>query len=215
MIISNKILSTLLIITLIISSLSILSALNQLDALRHTSKATDQGQVLLIIRDSVSITTVDGPTIDFGACKLLGRTFNITSDYLLDTEESCPEYNQTNISARNNGNIPATLYIETDTVGALRGGTFLESPSSTSDLAYKISNEGRLGNQGGCIQGIGPQTYTPFFEANEQYMICEHLDHDSEGGTNSIIANFKVVIPEDVEIGLSLITVTFTAHEYI
>ena len=213
--ISNKILATILIITLVISSISIFTALNQLDALKHTAKATDQGQVTLLIRESVSITTIDGPEIDFGACKLLGRTFNITSDYLKDTEESCPNYNQTNISARNNGNIPATLYIETDTVGALRGGTFLESPSNTSDLAYKITNEGRLGNQGGCMQGINATTYTPFFNPNEQYMICEHLNHDAEGGQNSIIANFEIVIPEDVGVGTSQITITFTAHEFI
>lgn len=213
----SKKLSFLILMSLtVILVISILLIINNLNSENSTSHATyDQGFINLDIGKQLSITTIDGEFIDFGQCALLEREFNITSDGLKDTEESCQNFMQSNLSVRNNGNVPATLYIQTDMVGAANNGTFLQTPSNTSKIAYKIANEGRLGNEGGCEESIGPQNYTLFEQPNQEYDVCGRLGIAGFGGANSIVTNFEIVIPHDVDIGSSEVIITFTAEEYI
>ncbi|MFP4567791.1 MAG: hypothetical protein ACLFN8_02505 [Candidatus Woesearchaeota archaeon] len=213
--VSNKLLTLMLIITLAVSISSILININKLNAITTTGKSVyDQGFILLEIDQSVSITTIDGPFIDFGQCKLLGHSFNITSDGLKDTEESCEYFTQSNISVRNNGNIPARITMKTNDVGAGSGGTFLQTPTNTSQIAYKIANYGRAGNKGGCTENLGPQEYTLINQTNQDFDVCERLEAAGRGENNSIITNFEIAIPEDVSIGNAEIIITYTAQEY-
>jgi len=174
----------------------------------------DQGFISLDILSELSITTEDGSFIDFGQCKLLDRVFNITSDGLKDTFESCEYYERTNISVRNDGGVVATVTVKSNEVGALRNGSFLSSPSNVSDIAYKVSNEGREGNSGGCLSGIGPGSFSSFLVVDDEYEVCEQLGVDVVGGENSVVIDFELVIPDDVDVGFSTVLVTFTAFEY-
>lgn len=215
--ISKKKLSLIIITLTIIIAISTLILITKLSSEKTTSLATyDEGLITLEIEKRLSITTIDGEFIDFGQCALLGREFNITSDGLKDTENSCLNFNQTNISVRNNGNVLARIHIQTDKVGAANNGTFLQTLSNTSKIAYKITNAGRLGNEGGCTQTLGPQTFTVFEQSNQEYDVCERLEYIGlEGNNNSIIANFEILIPQDANLGLSEVIITFTAEEYI
>jgi hypothetical protein len=214
MVISNKVLISLLVLAILSSALSVLVNLNALDSLYATSRVSDQGFISLDIPPRLSITTADGSFIDFGHCVLLNRVFNISSDGLKDTSESCKGYVVRNISARNNGNVLASVKIKSSVVGALHNGSFLQSPSNSSVIAYRISNSGRLSNKGGCLEGLGPSQYTSFAVVGEEYDVCEKLNFDSVGGNNSVVANFEIVVPFDVEIGFSEVVITFVADQF-
>ena len=213
---SNKFLSLVLVLTLVVSASTVLLNLDKLNSLKYTSRATtDEGFISIVIDNRLSITTEDSPVINFGSCRLLGFDFNITSDGLKDTFDSCSSYQIRNISARNNGNRLANVYIKSDVVGARHGGTFLESQSNVSDIAFRVSNEGVSGNLGGCFGTLGPENYTSFYVAGEEYLVCEHLNSDAVGGENSVVANFEILIPGDVGVGFSEVLITFSAEEFL
>lgn len=218
MVFTNRFLSFLLIFVLLISGFSFIFGLEKIDSLGYTAKVVDTafGSVSIEIERVISITTKDGNHIDFTSCVLLEDDFVINSEGAKDTFEACPNYQVMNLSVRNNGDAPVSVYISSNVVGGLHGGSFLASPSSTSDLLYKVSNTANIHYYGpGCEEGfLGPSNYTSFEVPDEQYVVCEILNTDIFGGQNSVIVNFELVIPSDVALGYNSVVVEFTAQEY-
>jgi hypothetical protein len=213
---SNKALAIFLLAAMVVSLGGTIISLNRLNEVKTVGYATSAtGIVQLTISQSLSITTADGNSVDFGSCTPpagAGVTANVTSDILENTTASCTGYTQTNISVRNDGNVNATVSANSSAVGRANNasGAFLNSSSATSSLQFKSANAGRLTNTGGCTAGtVG--AYTPFTEAGRPYIVCDNLKIGNIGGANSIVANFKIVIPNDAPTGVANTTIGFTA----
>ena len=209
---TNTVLILMLIATLLLTTINILISIHQIDAVKTTGYTSErEGTIDINILGTASITTIDSPTINFGQCNMLIRGedyFTINSEGTQETPESCTEYERQNISVRNNGNVPVMIYISTDNVGAIHGGNFLNSTSSTSDLEFKMTNAGLLGNQGGCTSPDFEE-YVSFEEPDTYYLLCDYLTPAQEGGQNSIITDFQITIPEDIDVGLTEVQITF------
>lgn len=211
---SKKVLSLLLASTLFVVVALVFVSLSMLDSFGITGYLIEgHGALNLSIAPTISITTGEGDHIDFGNCKLLGYNMIITSDGLFDTFDSCSNYEIMNISLRNDGNIPLTILLSSDAVGASHNGSFLESPSNSSEIAYKVTNIGRLGNQGGCTGELGPVHYTPIENVSDEYLICDYLIPGPMGGFNSVVSDFKIVVPYDADVGNVNVTLTFIAMD--
>ena len=217
MINTNKVLTLILIASIVFSIGSTIHNLNRLTTPKTTSHAIQEGTLSIKIESIVSITTVDSSEIYFGPCKLLetpNNYFTISSEGTNQTYDSCTTYQRNNISVRNNGNLNVLLYISSNAIGAVHGGTFLDSPSNLSDISFKITNAGRKNNKGGCATpGLGFTNYVPFQEENYNYLICEELTSGLVGTQNSVVADFKITIPEDIPLGFASAQITFLAME--
>lgn len=209
---TNTVLIIMLTTTLILTTTNLLISINQIDAVKTTGYTSErEGTIDINIIGTASITTIDSPTINFGQCNMLIRGedyFKINSEGTQETLDSCTEYERQNISVRNNGNVPVMIYISTDNVGAVHGGDFLNSTSNTSNIEFKMTNAGLLGNQGGCTTPDFEE-YISFEEPHTYYILCNYLNSEQEGGQNSIITDFQITIPEDIEVGLAEVQITF------
>ena len=216
MFISNRFLSLLLIVAIFFSFFSVFLSLNRLDSLKSTGfVVSDKGMIRLEIDLFLSITSQDGDFIDFGPCKILDYDFVINSEGGEDTLTSCSNFHQSNISVRNDGDALAKITMNSNVVGALRGGSFLDSPSKTSDIKYKVSNIGRLGFEGGCLEGIGPLEYVPILESYVDHSVCDVLDSDYGRINNSVVINFEILVPSDTMVGSSNVDIRFSAQRVI
>ena len=213
---SNKSLAVLLLAVMVISLGGTILSLNRMNEIKTTgyvSSAT--GTVNLSVSQSVSITTTDGNIVDFGSCSPSsgnGVTTNVTSDVLEQTGTACISFTQSNISVRNDGNVNASVTINASAVGKAdnASGAFLSSTSAKSSLMYKSTNAGRLTNLGGCTGGtVG--SYAPFTQAGYGYPICTNLKAGIVGGDNSLVVDFKIVVPNDAPTGVSSDTIGFVA----
>ncbi len=210
---SNKALTLLLIITLIITTFSVLINLNALQKLATTAHSTDEAKasIRLGIDNFFGITTEDSPIINFGPCNLPEEDeyIIISSDGEYNTTDYCKQFSKSVISVRNTGVMPVSVTLELNKVGAEHGGEFLESESGNSYIAYKVTNEGRQQNQGGCSEGLGPTEYEPVTNANTAFPLCENLLVGDKGEENSVVTDFKILIPGDVEMGAATVQVKF------
>lgn len=210
---SNKTLTLLLIVTLTISTFSVLINLNALQKLATTAHSTDEAHanIQLELEPFFGISTKDSPIINFGPCNLPEEHeyIIISSDGEYNTTDYCKQFSKDVISVRNIGLLPVSVTLELNKVGAEHGGEFLESESGNSYIAYKVTNEGRQQNQGGCSEGLGPTEYEPITDANTAFPLCENLIVGPQGGENSVVTDFKILIPGDVEMGAATVQVKF------
>lgn len=218
MIKTNKVLTVLLVVAIVFSIGTMINALNRLDSLKIMSQTIKESTLTIGVSSYISITTSDSGAIHFGSCKILETEegyFTITSEGTHQTHDSCYQYQRNNISVRNNGNTNAMVYINTNRVGEAQGGSFLESPSlNVSEIYFKNTNTGRKNNQGGCTTvGLNYEEYILFEEEFFYYLICGELLHGAQGEKNSIVTDFKIVIPEDVMPGFASAQITFLAVE--
>ncbi len=217
---SNAFLMSLLIAAIIFSLFSFFFVLGSFGSLSHTGfnvKDVKEGSISLSIIEYTAITTADSPAIDFRNCELLpGEYFIISSDGANETFKSCFGYEVSNISVRNSGTLPVEVWVSSNHVGELYGGDLLPSPSNNlSDVAYRVTNAGRAGNKGGCL-GDFPDDFKSFNETYpSDFLVCDYLNKDILGGNNSVVVDFRFVIPEDVELGVTDLNIVFSAMAVI
>ena len=217
--ISNKTLALLLVGAMVVSLAGTIMSLNKLGEVSITGMPV-LGNVSLEVQQLLSITTEDNPAISFGTCQPdtdSVRTLN--SEWTEDTADACGAGSAlTPIFIRNNGNVPAAVNVSPDDVGtAQASGTFL-APATSSDLAYRIVDEGDGGFGGGCdstagdsTEGTFPGSYTTFTGTGE-FNVCTDLADSSGGNTdNSVAMHLQIVFPTDVVPGEYDVEFTFTA----
>jgi len=216
---SNKTLTYLLITFIIISIGGIITSLAQLythtttKALPSTGQAiTSNGNVSISITSTLSITTIDDDTINFSSCSP-GRVIysNITGG---NTHNDCPYFTADEILIRNDGNIEANVSINFSNWGEAHGGTFINSTTNNSWIAYKITNSSSNNSyEGGCM-GNYQSTLLNVTSTNAHNLLgCDHLQAD--GTYNSFELDIAIYIPETTTTGSDELTITFIANNVI
>jgi hypothetical protein len=215
---SNKSLAILLLAAMVISLGGTILSLNRMNSIETVGFATTgTGIVNLTISSFMSITTNESSIVDFGTCTLNeSRAINLTSTSQLDTVTYCPSYtgaNITNISVRNNGNVPVNVTLASN-VCAPGGGNVTCTFLNNSNLAvsenglfqFNTTSAGKLTYTGGCV---GPVGMTTFNASGTPYIACTNLA--SAGTANSFITDFLVRLPRGLAIGPKIATLTYTA----
>ncbi len=217
---SNKFLALLLIGTMIFSAIGTIVSLNRISNISVTGYASEaQGDILLAIIGTVSITTIDGSEINFGTCAP-----SITSSTLINSEGtegtgnctgSFPQY----IYVRNDGTLNVNVTILPDDVGEADGGGFLPSDEGTSRLEFRAINRGGLTggtsfpqNYGGCFSGL-QENYTVLDSTVNRVLVCANLTADDTQRNNSIATYFQLTLPMTAHTGYNSVTLTFQATE--
>ena len=218
---SNKALALLLLAAMVVSLGGTIISLNRLNEVQTVGYATTAtGTVQLNVQQALSITTTDGNSVDFKQCTPstgAGVTTNVTTDSLEQTGTGCPYYagaNVSNISVRNDGNVNATVTINSSVVGKADNGTgtFLSSSAATSSLQYKITSAGRGTNTGGCTSiGNASGAYSAFASPSYGYYVCYNLKVAAVGGANSFVTHYKIVMPNDAPTGTSTANIGYYA----
>jgi hypothetical protein len=214
---SNKALAVLLLAAMVISLGGTLLSLNKMSSVKVVGYATTStGIVNLSISDFISITTNESSLVDFGACTLNdSRAINLTSMSTQDTQDYCPTYrgaNISNISVRNNGNVPANVTIASS-VCAPGGGNLSCSFLNNSALGYTENglfqfstiNAGRAGYTGACG---AVETWTTL-NGTHGYRACTNLLNGAVA--NSFVTEFLLRLPRGLGTGEKTATITYTA----
>lgn len=211
---SNKTLAVLLLAAMVVSLGGTILSLNRMNQVQYVGYATSgQGMVNLTIEQVVSIT-MDDALIDFGVCSPVGGAItNITSEATENTSLVCPTFTQDNLSIRNDGNVDASVTMNSSKVGAQDNLTttdlLLNSSSQTSSFMYKTTNaSGEAPHLGGCQDADLP--YTLIKEpSTHQYAICSNLTTDND--YNSVVVDFLIQMPNDAPVGQQNVTLNFGA----
>ncbi len=220
--ISNKALSMFLLAAIVVSLGGTIVSLNKLGSISTTGYATsDQGTVQLTVDASVSITTSDADTVNFGTCTpYSGGAVTINSENGSNTSGTngiCGYASIQNISVRNDGTVDANVTISASDVGDNAGsGTFLAATPDASDIAYKATNASRhASGQGGCsAAGVEFNVYHNFTTPNQPEPLCNNL---TWGGTgpNSVVTDYEIVVPSNVPAQSASVTIDFQAHTIV
>jgi hypothetical protein len=208
--ISNKTLALFLLGAIVVSLGGTILSLNKLGDVSSTGLVT--GDVNLEIASSLSITTADRSTIDFGTCTPVGgQTLTINSEDGANTSATCDgDISLGGIFVRNNGNVNANVTIQSNVVGAAQSGTFLNSSVGNSSLQYRTVENGLLGNTNGCQGGL-VASYTAFAANGTEYLVCSNLTFGST--ENSFETHIQIIIPPDAPVGVAAAVLTFTAEQ--
>lgn len=217
--VSNKTLSILLLAAIVVSLGGTFVSLNRLGAISTTARLTDEagGTVGVTINETLSITT-DTDTISFGTCTLGDGGTGITISSNIsggNAENSCPSFTASYIAVRNNGNIDANVTIESNVTGGTGEGAFMWTASASTGetaLRYKIIDDGDGTNSGGCTGTLGSASFTPFAAADTAYNACDDLKAEAEGGDNSILVHFQIVLPDNTAPTTDTALITFRAE---
>ncbi|MGV8161788.1 MAG: hypothetical protein ACP5N2_00465 [Candidatus Nanoarchaeia archaeon] len=210
---SNKALTVLLLAAMVISLGGTIVSLNRMNQVEYVGFATTaQGVVNLSIGSVKSITTADGPIVNFGTCSIsAGIVDYIDSELSGNTSIRCPDYAQSNISVRNDGNSNVSVTLQFSNCGPAFGNsgcTFLDTVDNSAALLYKTTSSGRGGYTGGCTSG--PVTNYVMVNSTDPGLAgCTLLE--SGATANSFVANFEIGIPNTAPSGLSNVSITFTA----
>jgi hypothetical protein len=110
-----------------------------------------EGNVSVEIPQRLSITTVDGPAINFSGCRP-GRTISSATADGNDFGD-CPGFVPQAILVRNDGTYQANITVTPSDWGEAHGGTFLDASSDDSWIAYRITNTTPANSSflGGCL----------------------------------------------------------------
>lgn len=211
--ISNRALAMFLLAAIVVSLAGTIISLNKLEGTSTTGFATSgTGNVSLNVQSSLSITTADSSLINFGGCTPLsgssavvastgGANTSICSGFIVGGADS-------NISVRNDGNVNANVTVKPDKVGKAQGGTFLDSTSGTSAIAYKTVSGGINPYTNGCQSGL-VGSYTNFTTAGSDVAACSNLT--SGATSNSFLTHLQIIVPYDVAQGQQSVILTYTA----
>lgn len=154
--ITNKTLLALILATLTVFILSFVyttSSLQRSDRPYNPSTAhatSDRGNVTINVYDEVSITTDDDAIINFTDCT---AGYAIYSDVANgNPQNSCEGFATDHIVVRNDGTVPANLTFNISDWGEAHGGTFLNSSTDDSWIAFKAFNDSAHPMyNGGCV----------------------------------------------------------------
>jgi hypothetical protein len=183
---------------------------------------TDVGHVNLSIATSIGITTEDNTRIMFGSCTASGNgTYAIiNSQATTDTQTRCSGFTTSkNITVRNNGNVNVVVNATPTDVGKASSGTFLESLSGQSAVAYRVFDGWASGYGKGCfnntlmdvpqINSSSWNAYTNFTSITTAKVICANLT--SNPVNNSVGVYIQIYIPNDAPTGNDNISLSFLA----
>jgi len=219
--ISNKALSMFLLAAIVVSLGGTIVSLNKLGSVSTTGYATDTGTVQLTVAQSVSITTSDADTVNFGTCTPFpGGAVTINSENGSNTSGAngiCGYASIQNISVRNDGTVDASLNISASNVGDNAGsGTFLDSTPDASDIAYKVTNASRQGgSSGGCSASTTPfGVYKNFTVSGQSEDLCGNLTWGASS-PNSVVTDYQIVVPSNVPEQSASVTITFDARTLV
>lgn len=213
--VSNKTLAVMLLAAIVVSLGGTFISLNKLGAISTTGHSTADGTVQLNIATNLEITT-DNSGINFGECVLGDNAagFTINSETPGgNANGNCSTYSvEDGITVRNSGNVNALVVFNVDKIGSAQSGTFLNTGSTNSSIAYKLVNEGATVVAGtfgaGCNSGLGATSYTIFTNTSD-HAVCGNLTT----GANSIMkSHYQIVVPTAVASGDSVL-ITFTASD--
>jgi len=218
--ISNKALSMFLLAAIVVSLGGTIVSLNKLGSISTTGYATtDTGTVQLTVAESVSITTNDADTVNFGTCTPYpAATTIINSENGSNTSGATAgictmPLGIQNISVRNDGTVNANVNISASDVGENAGtGSFLAATPDASDIAYKATNASRQGtSSGGCSQAtVSFGQYINFTTAGQSEFLCGNLTWGTDTA-NSIVTDYEIVVPSNVPAQAASVTITFAA----
>ncbi len=221
--VSNKELSYVLVALIVVSIGGFISLLSvtapfkpvAYDFTGHATTAS--GNVSINIQQSLSITTTDGHTINFGNCTpQAGSDSVVNSEDGANTPTVCSSFtdgygNDADILVRNDGNVYANVTINASDWGEAHGGTFIDGASDNSWLAYKTLNSSSAPSYGGGCMGSLQSSYTNITSSYHGNMLgCDKLSYGSVN--NSFQMEVEAMIPQDAVVGSSAVTFTFTAH---
>lgn len=211
--ISNRALAMFLLAAIVVSLAGTIISLNKLEGTSTTGFATSgTGNVSLNIQSQLSITTADSALINFGACTPLSGTEAVVASTGGANTSICGGFAvggaDSNISVRNDGNVNANVTIKPDKLGKAQGGTFLDSTSGTSAIAYKTVGGGISPYANGCQSGL-VSSYKNFTSTSTAVAACANL---TSGATaNSFLTHLQIIVPYDVATGQQDVTLTYTA----
>jgi hypothetical protein len=220
--ISNKALAIFLLAAVVVSMGGTIASLNQLQKVKSleqpeqpipTAFATSaNGNVSLNIQGSLSITTADSNTINFGSCSPLSGVAGIINSEnasTTNTSQICPSFVQNNISVRNDGNVNANVTVRPSAIGAAQAGSFLTSGTLASAIGYMTVQGGRGGYSNGCMGGF-QALYVNFSSTVNNVTTCNNLTYGAVN--NSVLLHTQVIIPNDAPLGQADVTLTFVGH---
>ena len=174
-----------------------------------TGRATNsQGNLSITVQNVLSIV-LDDDSIDFVACTP-GET--IYSDYSDGNPSgSCPGFVPDELLIRNDGNLPANVTISFSDWGEAHGGTFLNSTTNTSWVAYKTTNASSHPSfSGGCTGSLVSSWQNVTNTSHSDLLGCDYLQ--SSVPYNSFEFDISIFIPETTQSGNSTLLITFTAQ---
>ncbi len=214
--VSNKTYGYLIISALIIMIVSVVVSIGSFsyffpkEAIVTGNAPTDTGNISLFVLQALSITTIDGPEINFSGCSP-GRV--IYSDVNgSNTFGSCPNFIADEILVRNDGGATANITVNASNWGGSHGGSFLNATSDDSWIAFKITNSSSNSSySGGCVGNF--QSSWLNITNSSMYISCDRLI--SEAVRNSFEFDIAIFVPTTTVPGDNELILTFTAYNVI
>ena len=199
---SNKSLSSLLVITIVVVIATTMVMLAKIDTASRTKMvitgyaSSVQGTANITINTSLSITLINS-TVDFGTCTPGGTTIIAKSNESEPANCTGGDYPNGEMTLENNGNVNASINISSDV-----NATDLLQPSTSGDEHFDFAGAGT-----GCTTGL-VSSWTEFTQGSSQYSICSNLP---AGNLMNIV--YQLDIPSTSASGTHVATITFTASQ--
>ncbi len=174
-----------------------------------TGRATNsEGNLSINVQNVLSIV-LDDNSIDFVACTPGETIFSDYSDG--NAAGSCPGFVPDELLIRNDGNLPANVSIAFSDWGEAHNGTFINSTTNSSWVAYKITNaSSHPSYMGGCVGSLASSWTNVTNSSHDDLLGCDYLKASSP--TNSFEFDIAIFIPETTQSGNSSLLITFTAQ---
>ncbi len=210
--VSNKLLATLIISTLVIfiTSFFITRGIFQDSHIviePSVGKATfDSGDVTVLVFTSVSITTQDGSLINFTDCTAGRPIYSDIADG--NAYASCNGYTPQAVITRNDGCIYANVTMNISNWGEYHNGTFLNSATNDSWIAFKVRNvSSHPSYAGGCVNNF--QNNWLNISNSSLLNLCDQLE--SSISDNSLSFDIAFYPPPTTQTGPNALAMTFYA----
>lgn len=168
--------------------------------------SSDVGNITINIVDTLSITTEDSSIVDFGGCSANGTIYSNETDG--NNMSQCSGYTPGSIIIRNDGNTMANVTFNTTDWGEADGGTFLNSTTDNSWIAYKVANTTTNGNYSGGCNAFFQSNWTNITDGSQK-RACDNLGVDSV--SNSFSFDIAIYIPATTKNGNNNISIDFLA----
>ena len=167
---------------------------------------SDTGNVTVNIYESISITTQDDSAINFTNCVAGTPIYsNITGG---NDQDSCEGFTPDVILVRNDGSVPVNVTLNISNRGEAHAGTFLDSDTDDSWVAFKAVNDSTIFSYaGGCIGTI--QDTWQNITTDDRVVVCDHLQNHATN--NSISFDLAFFAPNTTQTGSTALSLVFYA----
>lgn len=211
----ERTLTLLVLAVLIISVLGILFSIISIGTLTRTVQeeipttgylSSDVGNVSIIVFGSLSITTEDSAIIDFGGCSAGGIIYSNETGG--SNTSHCQGYTPGSLIIRNDGDSMANVTFNMSNWGEAHGGTFLNSTTNDSWIAYKVSNTTTNINYTGGCNGFFETDWTNITDGSQR-RACDLLG--ANGVSNSFSFDIAMYVPPTTQNGNTTLSIDFLA----